>query len=95
MNTFCCHKSWIRFFKAGADQHRQQILLLIKNHSHINASKILEKVKLSQPTLSHHLTILKNAKLITEEKKGREVFYSINHKTISSCCLGFMNKLVR
>ncbi len=90
---FCCPKSWISFFKAGGDRHRQHILLLIKKHKRINASDILNKIKLSQPTLSHHLAILKNAGLIVEEKKGREVFYSINSKTISSCCLGFMDKL--
>lgn len=91
----CCPKSWIGFFKAGSDTHRQRILMLIKNHKHINASDIISKIKLSQPTVSHHLAILKNAKLIIEEKKGREVFYSINNKTIASCCLGFMNKLVK
>ncbi|NMB83965.1 winged helix-turn-helix transcriptional regulator [Candidatus Roizmanbacteria bacterium] len=93
MNVFCCPKSWLHFFKASADIHRQHILLLIKKHKKINASRILKEIKLSQPTLSHHLTILKNAGLIVEEKKGREVFYLINNKTISSCCLGFAKKM--
>lgn len=92
---FCCPKSWIGFFKAGGDHHRQHILWLIKKYKRVNASDILNKIKLSQPTLSHHLGILKQAGLIIENKKGREVFYSIDSKTISSCCLGFMNKLAK
>lgn len=95
MKTSCCPKTWINFFKAGGDQHRQRILMLIKAHQRINASDILDKIRLSQPTLSHHIGILKHAGLIFEEKKGREVFYSLNRKNITSCCLGFMNKLVK
>ena len=94
MNECHCPKTWIKFFKAIADQHRQSILALIKEHQSINATEIIKHNKLSQPTISHHLTILKQAGLIQEKKKGREVYYSIKDKTISSCCLGFMHKLV-
>jgi len=95
MNECHCPKTWISFFKAIGDHHRQSILELIKTHQSINASDIVKHNKLSQPTISHHLMILKRAGLIQEKKKGREVYYSINDKKISSCCLGFMHKLVK
>ena len=91
----CCPKIWLKFFKAVSDHHRQMILALIRKHDTLNASDIIKKIKLSQPTTSHHLNILKDARLITSVKKGKEVYYSLNDKTISSCCTGFRDKLTR
>lgn len=95
MNECCNPKIWIKFFKAVSDGHRQRILTLIREHKAINASEIIKKIKLSQPTISHHLMILKQANLISVKKKGREVYYSLNSKMISSCCLGFMHQLAQ
>ena len=41
-------------------------------------SEIVEYLKISQPTTSQHLLILKNSKMITSEKRGMYVYYSIN-----------------
>lgn len=87
-----CPLKWLKFFKAACDSHRQHILTLINNHKTINASQINSKIKLSQPTVSHHLKILKEANLITAEKKGKEVFYTINKKNIKNCCTNFSKK---
>jgi len=89
MNTNC-DANWCNFFKAVHDQHRQYILQLLKKHQTLNASQIISKLKLSQPTVSHHLKILHQAGLITTKKNGKEVNYSINQQQISSCCGGFM-----
>lgn len=86
----CCPKEWMKFFKAICDEHRQKILELLHKHGKINATEIVKKVKLSQPTVSHHLKILSDAEVIKSEKKGKEVFYSLVHKHIASCCGGFM-----
>lgn len=91
--TQCCPKGWIKFFKAAADEHRQNIISVIGEHQPINASDILKHIKLSQPTLSHHLNKLYEAGLIETEKKGKEVFYKINIKIVKDCCLGFINKV--
>ncbi len=87
-----CPKKWGAFFKAAHDIHRQHILSIIKAHREVNASQILSYLKLSQPTLSHHLKILKEAGLIKAEKRGKEVVYSINSDQIHECCRGFMNR---
>jgi DNA-binding transcriptional ArsR family regulator len=91
--TSCCPKGWIKFFKAAADENRQDILSVISKHQPINATDISKHIKLSQPTLSHHLSKLSNAGLIKTEKKGKEIFYQIDNKTINDCCLGFANKI--
>lgn len=91
--TQCCPKNWIKFFKAAADQNRQDILAIISKHQPINATDISKHIKLSQPTLSHHLNKLCDAGLIKTDKKGKETFYQINQKIINECCLGFAKKI--
>lgn len=91
----CCPPKWLKFFKAACDDHRQRILVLINQHKTVNASQIVNKVRLSQPTVSHHLKILKEADLIKANKKGKEVFYSINKKNIASCCMGFVKRFTQ
>ena len=95
MKKCCFPKTWVKFFKAASDSHRQLILSLIKGSKIINATQIVKKVGLSQPTVSHHLKILQEASLVVGKKKGKEIYYSLNQKAISSCCLGFVNKLIK
>ena len=64
-------------FKALNDETRRQIVELLK-HKDMNAGEIAEKFNISKPSISHHLDILKRADLITSEKKGQFVEYSLN-----------------
>ncbi|MBL7159500.1 winged helix-turn-helix transcriptional regulator [Candidatus Microgenomates bacterium] len=93
--SYHCPKKWLDFFKAAHNQHRQKILALINEHKDINAGQILAKMKLSQPTVSHHLKILREADLIKANKKGKEVYFSVNKKCINNCCTGFMKKIAK
>lgn len=95
MNTCCPSKILTKFFKAASDTHRQKILALLKTHKSLNASEIVKQIRLSQPTISHHLALLTEAGILLSVKKGKEVYYSLNSKTISNCCLGFMNDLLK
>jgi len=87
-----CPRVWLTFFKAVHNKQRQEILHIIHQKNQVNASDILKKIKLSQPTLSHHLNILVEADVIGSEKKGKEVIYKVNQEIINHCCGGFMNK---
>lgn len=62
-------------FKALADPVRLQLLSLIANAPDATACScdLEEPVGKSQPTVSHHLTVLADAGLITKEKVGRWV----------------------
>ena len=64
-------------FKALADPSRMEILRLLRKKD-LTPSEILEHMNISQPTLSHHLDILKRANLIDGERKGQFIRYAIN-----------------
>ncbi len=64
-------------FKALNDETRRKIVELLKKKD-MNAGEIAEQFNISKPSISHHLDILKRADLITSEKKGQFVEYSLN-----------------
>jgi len=64
-------------FKALNDQTRRQIVELLKDKD-MNAGEISAHFHISKPSISHHLDILKRADLITSEKKGQFIQYSLN-----------------
>nr|WP_315256805.1 autorepressor SdpR family transcription factor [uncultured Flavobacterium sp.] len=64
-------------FKALNDATRREILELLKKKN-LSAGEIADQFNMSKPSISHHLDILKRADLITSEKSGQFIFYSIN-----------------
>lgn len=66
-----------RIFKALNDETRRQIIELLRKDN-LTAGDIAEHFDMTKPSISHHLDILKQADLVTTEKKGQFVIYSIN-----------------
>ncbi|MBK9631783.1 MAG: winged helix-turn-helix transcriptional regulator [Saprospiraceae bacterium] len=66
-----------QLFKALNDATRRQILDLLKSND-LSAGQIADHFNISKPSISHHLDILKNAGLISMERKGQHLIYSIN-----------------
>ncbi len=64
-------------FKALNDETRRAILSLLKDQD-LSAGEIAAAFNISKPSISHHLDILKRANLVSSEKKGQYVFYSLN-----------------
>ena len=64
-------------FKALNDETRRKILELLKEQD-MNAGDIAKRFNISKPSISHHLDILRRADLITSEKKGQFMMYSLN-----------------
>ena len=64
-------------FKALNDNTRREILLMLKEKD-LTAGEIADQFNISKPSISHHLDILKRADLVSSEKKGQFVTYSIN-----------------
>lgn len=64
-------------FKALSDPTRREILRLLKNKD-MPAGEVGSHFDITAPSLTHHLNILKNSGLITSQKKGQEVIYSLN-----------------
>ena len=68
----------IDFYKALADQTRLDLLALMAKKGEICVCDFSSTLDLSQPKISRHLAILKNAELITPRKQGKWVYYQIN-----------------
>ncbi len=64
-------------FKALNDPTRREILQLLQEGD-MTAGEIVERFNISGPSISHHLDLLKQAKLVTAEKDGQYVYYSLN-----------------
>lgn len=73
-------------FKALADPVRLRLLSLIANNPDGTACScdLEEPVGKSQPTVSHHLSILEEAGLITKEKAGRWVNCTVVPERLSA-----------
>ena len=63
--------------KALSDPTRRKILELLKKGP-LSAGEIGEHFEMTGATLSHHLSILKKAGLVDDDKKGTFVYYEIN-----------------
>ena len=64
-------------FKALNDPTRREILQLLQERD-MTAGEIVERFNISGPSISHHLDLLKQAKLVIAEKEGQYVYYSLN-----------------
>jgi ArsR family transcriptional regulator len=66
-----------RVFKALADPVRLRLLSLIGARTGDEACvcELVDAFDLSQPTISHHLKVLREAGLITSERRGTWVYY--------------------
>jgi DNA-binding transcriptional ArsR family regulator len=64
-------------FKALADGTRRRILELLREKD-LTAGEIAEHFPISKPSISHHLNILKQAGLVSDERRGQNIVYSLN-----------------
>lgn len=64
-------------FKALADPTRRTIFEKLASGS-MNASSLREGMDISQPAISQHLAMLRNAGLIREQRQGRYVHYEVD-----------------
>lgn len=67
--------------KSLSDENRLRILLSISEHKK-SVSAIVEELALSQPLVSHHLRELKRALLVTIERNGPFVLYTLADKRV-------------
>jgi ArsR family transcriptional regulator len=75
----------VEFCKALADDTRQRILeMLLEGEKCV--SDIAETFDVSQPTVSHHLNVLRQFGLVMNRKEGKQVYYAINRDNVMECC---------
>ena len=63
--------------RALSDPTRREILRLLRSGD-LNAGEIAARFPMTQATVSHHLSILKEAGLVQAEPDGRHVHYSLD-----------------
>ena len=81
-------------FKALSDPTRREILNLLKQKE-MTAGEIVEHFQVSGATISHHLSILKQAGLVDDQKSGKYIYYRLNLtvlEEILSWIQGFMKE---
>jgi DNA-binding transcriptional ArsR family regulator len=64
-------------FKALADPTRRKIIMLLKKES-LTPGEIAEHFDMTKPSISHHLNMLKQADLVSDERKGQNIYYTLN-----------------
>ncbi len=78
-------------FKALSDPTRREIVHLLKDGK-MTAGEIVAHFSSTNATISHHLSILKKAGLILDEKKGKYVYYELNTSVIDEI-IGWVSSL--
>ena len=81
----------VTFAKAIADDTRQKIMNLVCC-TWLSVGEVVEKLDVSQPTVSHHLAILREAGLVDVREEGKQTFYSLNQERVAVCCGQLMIK---
>lgn len=67
-----------KLFKALSDETRLAILKQLQEQREVCACNFLACCELAQPTVSHHLKVLREAGLVRTEKRGPWVYYTLN-----------------
>jgi len=81
----------VLFAKAISDDTRQKIMSECCC-CELSVNEIVEKMEVSQPTVSHHLAILRDAGLVHIREEGKQTFYTLNQDQVAYCCGQLMVK---
>jgi DNA-binding transcriptional ArsR family regulator len=73
----------IRLFTGLGDSMRLEIIFLLGEHERLNVGEIAAHFHLSRPAISHHLKVLKDARILKSQKSATEVYYWLD---IASLC---------
>ena len=72
--------------RALADPTRREILNLLK-HSRLSAGEICNHFSISDAAVSRHLSVLKDADLIRDEREGKFIYYELNASVLEEIIL--------
>lgn len=59
-------------------------ILNILGKKELNVSEIADKMKISRPTVSHHMQVLKRAGVVQSRRDGKEIYYSVDMSALTS-----------
>ena len=81
----------VMFAKAIADETRQKIMTECCC-CWVSVGDLANRLDVTQPTVSHHLAILREAGLVNLREEGKQTFYTLNQENIAVCCGQIMLK---
>lgn len=71
-------------FRALADQTRVRLLSMISTGGgEVCVQELVDGLDLSQPTVSHHLKVLREAGLVTSDRRASNVYYRVDPWAVS------------
>ncbi|MBD1852595.1 metalloregulator ArsR/SmtB family transcription factor [Leptolyngbya sp. FACHB-711] len=77
-------RQYSEWFKVLADPTRLRILnLLSRNEEPLCVCDIVDRFDLGQPTISHHLRILRDSCFVKTERRANFIYYSINRECVT------------
>ena len=71
-----------KILKAISDPKRLRIVDML-SCGELCACKILEAFHITQPTLSHDMKVLIEAKIVNDRREGKNIYYSLNKETLA------------
>jgi DNA-binding transcriptional ArsR family regulator len=77
-------------FKALGDPTRRQIVEMLREKD-LTAGEIADAFKISKPSISHHLDLLRQASIVISIKKGQFIYYSLNATVFDEMVAWTMN----
>ena len=83
-------KEAAKIFRALADPTRRQILQELKA-GELPAGAIASRFAISAPSISRHLTVLKNAELVTERREGNRILYRLEPERLANSVGDFLS----
>ena len=72
--------------KALSDPVRREILELLKQHR-LSAGEICDHFDITAAAISRHLSVLKEADLIRDDRQGKYIFYELNTSVLEEIML--------
>ncbi len=71
-------KEWAELFNVLSSEKRLKMLCFIKEKKRVCVCEIVKFIGDSQPSVSKHLSILKYLRLVSDEREGTSVYYSLS-----------------
>lgn len=81
-------------YKALGDEIRLKIIDMLTERE-MCVCEIIDRLNMSQPAVSHHLKILKQAELLKDSRDGRWIYYSINEDVFKSVFAGEPSEVIQ
>ncbi len=86
-------EEYAQLFRALGDATRVQIIRLLAEHdAPLCACEVEAAFNLSQPTISYHLKVLRDADLVTTDRHGPWIYYRVNRQRLADL-VGFVDGL--